>query len=188
MWIKDLNWEREMPLMCFHVTAITVRLPEANQLRQALTASKLCLIWCVHTEQWERLQRTQLLSHPFWFMPGLGIWLPLPIRLIFFSIAKRSGVYKNKGKAHLFQLSPDLSFCIKRKQQQLNSRWKGTRWHTWAGCANMQHVCPKGHPVSGHTFSPRVPSSWMFWLPLEGKPLCIHGDEGIKNGFNKSPE
>lgn len=44
MWIKDLNWEREMLLMCFHVTAITVRLPEANQLRQALTASKLCLI------------------------------------------------------------------------------------------------------------------------------------------------
>lgn len=110
MWIKDLNWEREMLLMCFHVTAITVRLPEANQLRQALTASKLCLIWCVHTEQWEQLQRTQLLSHPFWFMPGLGIWLPLPIRLIFFfSIAKRSGVYKNKRQGPSI---PTLSWSV----------------------------------------------------------------------------
>lgn len=47
MWRKGLNWEWEMLHMCFHMTVITVRSLEANQISQVLTAGELCLIWCV---------------------------------------------------------------------------------------------------------------------------------------------
>lgn len=115
MWIRVLNWELEV----LHISADNVnycKVAWSKPSTQALTAVELCLIWHVHKVQWKQLQRPQLLSHPLQLTPGPGIWLPLPIYPLFSFLFSRGLDYRRiKGKSHLFHLSADLSFSIKRE-------------------------------------------------------------------------
>lgn len=106
---------------------------------------------------------------------------------LFFLLSRGLEYIRIKGKAHLFQLSRDLSFSVKREHNNNSTADKrelnDTHQLAVSTCrAHTGHGVPCLHGLSLVQVS-HAPAC----LLLEGKPLCIHRDEEIINGFSNSP-